>query len=194
MTSTSMGVVQKDPVESPGTIVVGVLSDTHGHLYPPVKRLLEGVDHIIHAGDVGSPRVLAGLRALAPVTVVRGNCDYDAWAASLPAEAHVELAGVRILVGHVAARLRDKREGFRVIVTGHTHRMASEEREGVLCLNPGSAGPERFGHPRTVARLHITPLQAGPQAPDVPAAPSTLPAQSGASAQVSVEFVIVPEA
>jgi putative phosphoesterase len=165
---------------SVGAIVVGVLSDTHGHLYAPVIRLLEGVDHVIHAGDIGSLQVLAGLRALAPVTAVRGNCDHYAWAASLPVEAEVELAGVRILVGHIAGSLRERRQGFRVVITGHTHRMASEEREGVLYLNPGSAGPERFGHPRTIARLHITP--------------ETPSAQSGAPAQVSVEFLIVPEA
>jgi putative phosphoesterase len=175
------------------TITVGVLSDTHGHLYPQVIRLLEGVDHIIHAGDIGSPQVLAGLAALAPVTAVRGNCDVEVWAASLPLEAEVLLGGVRILVGHIAGRLRDTfareqnkvgvraadgswRTGLRVVVSGHTHRVESEKQDGVLRLNPGSAGPERFGHPRTMARLHIAPAQA-----DVPA-------------QVSVEFLVVPEA
>lgn len=174
--------------------MVGVVSDTHGHLYPPVRRLLEGVDHIIHAGDIGSPQVLAALKAIAPVTAVRGNCDYDEWAASLPMEAMVELGGVRILVGHIAGRLRDtlaraqdrnrslaagnpRRAQLRVVVTGHTHRVENQERDGVLYVNPGSAGPERFGHPRTMARLHITP-----------------PAQEGSPAQVGVEFLVVPGA
>jgi putative phosphoesterase len=178
----------------PGEIVVGLVSDTHGHLYPPVRQLLEGVDHIIHAGDVGSPQVLAALKAIAPVTAVRGNCDYDVWAASLPVEAMIELGGVRFLVGHIAGRLRDTlareqtraqargtdgppRAQIRVVVTGHTHRVEDQERDGVLYVNPGSAGPERFGHPRTMARLHITP-----------------PAQDRAPAQVGVEFLVVPGA
>jgi uncharacterized protein len=173
--------------------VVGVLSDTHGHLYASVQRVLAGVDHIVHAGDIGSPRVLAALGAMAPVTAVRGNCDYDEWAAALPVEALVELGGVRILVGHIAGRLRGTLAGqvdearshetggaarspIQVVVTGHTHRMENQQRDGVLHVNPGSAGPERFGHPRTIARLHITP-----------------PAQDGSPAQVGVEFVVVPE-
>jgi putative phosphoesterase len=186
--------------EGEGELVIGVLSDTHGHLYPPVHRLLEGVDHIIHAGDIGSPKVLAELRSIAPVTAVRGNCDYDAWSASLPLEAQVQLGGVRILVGHIAGRLREtlareqssaagpERPGIRVVVTGHTHRVESVECDAVLHINPGSAGPERFGHPRTMARLHITPVKAGPPAHDVLAAPGTPPAR------VDVELLIVPEA
>jgi putative phosphoesterase len=164
-----------EPVANPLSLVVGVLSDTHGQLYPEVREMLAGVGHIIHAGDIGSPGVLAGLKALAPVTAVRGNCDLEAWAQSLPVEAEVELGGISILVGHVAGRLRERlareqsetaafhsagksdRPRFRVVVTGHTHRVENEERDGVLHLNPGSAGPERFGHPRTLARLSITP-------------------------------------
>lgn len=179
---------------APGEIVVGLVSDTHGHLYPAVRALLEGVDHIIHAGDVGSPQVLAALKAIAPVTAVRGNCDYDEWAESLVAEASVELGGVRILAGHIAGRLREtlardhdraqsrgtgggEHAQIQVVVTGHTHRVQSEQRDGVLYVNPGSAGPERFGHPRTMALLHITP-----------------PAQDESPAQVDVEFFVVPEA
>ena len=147
------------------TVTVGVLSDTHGHLYPRVKQLLMGVDHIVHAGDVGSPRVLAELKTLAPVTAVRGNCDVDAWARALPARAEVELGGVRILVGHIAARPhakadpagRDEGGGFAAVITGHSHMAAQEIRDGVLHLNPGSAGPRRYGRPRTVARLTIHP-------------------------------------
>ncbi|OFW61272.1 MAG: hypothetical protein A2133_10795 [Actinobacteria bacterium RBG_16_64_13] len=147
-------------------IVVGVLSDTHGHLYPQVKQLLLGVDHIIHAGDVGSPTVLADLQAIAPVTAVRGNCDHEAWAQMLPARAEVELGGVRVLVGHVAAQLRERvrvaaknEDGpaLAVVVTGHSHLAAMETRDGVLHLNPGSAGPKRFERPRSIARLTIRP-------------------------------------
>ncbi len=166
-----------EAVAASGVMLVGVLSDTHGHLYPRVLQLLQGVDHIIHAGDVGSPTVLAGLRAVAPVTAVRGNCDLESWAATLPVEAEVELAGVRIAVRHILGGLRNATHlGCRVVVTGHTHRMESLESNGVLYLNPGSAGPERFGHARTMALLRITAAQAG-----VPA-------------RVSVEFLLVPEA
>lgn len=151
-------------------MVVGVLSDTHGHLYPEVRESLEGVDHLIHAGDIGSPEVLVGLRSLASLTAVRGNCDFESWARQLPVVAEVEFAGARMLVGHIASRLRDRvsRVGlagpaaapgrtFDVVITGHTHRAEIRREEGVLYVNPGSAGPQRFGRARTVARLQISP-------------------------------------
>ena len=146
-------------------LVVGVLSDTHGHLYAEVARALAGVDYIIHAGDIGSAQVLAGLKALAPVTAVRGNCDLDPWAEMLPSRAELEIGGVRILVGHTAAGLRERteipavgpEEGFAVVIYGHSHVAALENRDGMLHLNPGSAGPGRFGRPRTIARLTISP-------------------------------------
>lgn len=187
-----------DPDARP--IIVGVLSDTHGHLYPQVREMLRGVDHILHAGDVGSPQVLAGLRTIAPVTAVRGNCDVEAWAQCLPLRAELELGGVRVLLGHIAGRLREELErrareergddggrqgagaGFRVVVTGHSHRVESEERDGVLHLNPGSAGPERFGHPRTIARLVIGPTPEGEHS-----------ARAGAPVQIKVEILVVPK-
>jgi putative phosphoesterase len=174
------------PGESAATgITVGVLSDTHGHLYPEVKQILAGVDHIIHAGDVGSARVLADLRTLAPVTAVRGNCDLDGWAKALPVRAELDLGGARILVGHIAARLWGLAEagghgsgaGYSVVITGHSHLAAIEHREGTVYLNPGSAGPGRFGRSRTVALLTIRPESAdGP----------------GCAADVGAEIVIVP--
>jgi len=176
---TGRGTLARRPV------VVGVLSDTHGHLYPEVVQALAGVDHIIHAGDVGSPQVLAGLRKLAPVTAVRGNCDLDAWAEVLPPTAELELGGVHILVGHIAARLREQAEtpargpepAFAVVINGHSHMAALEERDGVLHLNPGSAGPGRFGRPRTIARLSISPAAAGEPAgaPHIKAEIVTIP-------------------
>lgn len=163
-------------------LTVGVLSDTHGHVYPRVKQLLEGVDHIIHAGDVCSPEVLTELRAIAPVTAVRGNCDNEAWAAALPHRAEIDLAGVRFSVTHVGGRrpagsTSPASETVpapetvpasetvpapvvpEVVVAGHTHLAALEQRGQVLYLNPGSAGPRRFGRPRTLARVEI---YAGP--------------------------------
>ncbi len=151
-----------DPPKEP-SLVIGILSDTHGQLYPQVMESLRGVDHIIHAGDVGSPQVLASLRQIAPVTAVRGNCDLEAWAADLPPRVEVTLGGARILVGHVAQRpcagphasqLQGDQD-FVVVVCGHSHVAAVEHHDGVLYLNPGSAGPRRFGRPRTVARLEI---------------------------------------
>jgi len=144
--------------------VVGVLSDTHGHLHPDVLKHLEGVDHIVHAGDIGTPEVLRALRRIAPVTAVRGNVDAGGWADALPSRAQVELAEACVVVGHVAPR-RDGagRPGQTVVViAGHSHIAAAEWRDGVLYLNPGSAGPRRWGRPRTVARIEISAGRASP--------------------------------
>jgi putative phosphoesterase len=138
-----------------GPFVIGVISDTHGHLYPEIARLLEGVDYIIHAGDVGSAEVLEALRSIAPLVAVRGNCDVQAWATALPPRAEVELAGVRIAVAHMAPRPQVPSGAATVVISGHSHIAALEQRGDVLYLNPGSAGPRRFGRPRTIARLEI---------------------------------------
>lgn len=144
-------------------LVIGVISDTHGHLYPEVAERLEGVDHIIHAGDVGTSEVLRILRAIAPVTAVRGNVDMGGWADALPSRAEVELGGVCFVVGHISPR--PDRAGLIgqpvVVVAGHSHIPVKEERGGVLHLNPGSAGPRRFGRPRTMARVEIWPPRDG---------------------------------
>ena len=170
------------------SVVIGVLSDTHGQLYPRVVESLRGVDHIIHAGDIGAAQVLTALRQIAPVTAVRGNCDLEAWAADLPPRAELTLGGARILVGHMVRRERagareDRLQDapdFAVIVFGHSHVAAVEEREGVLYLNPGSAGPRRFGRPRTVARLEIAPAGGSESEP--------LP---GARPQITAEILTV---
>jgi uncharacterized protein len=146
----------------PAPIVVGVISDTHGYLYPRVAQLLEGVDRIVHAGDVGSAEVLRALRSIAPVVAVRGNCDLGGWADALPAWAEMELGGVRIVVGHMSPRpASGSGEQAMVVVSGHSHIASLEQRGPVLHVNPGSAGPRRFGRPRTIARLEIWPPAAG---------------------------------
>jgi putative phosphoesterase len=150
--------------DSEKVVVVGVISDTHGQLPARVKTLLQGSDHIVHAGDIGSEQVLDQLRAIAPVTAVRGNSDLEAWSRALPVRAELELGGVHILVGHIAAALRIA-EDSQVVITGHSHMAALEWRCGILHLNPGSAGPRRFGRSRSVARLVIQPAGA-----DVPGA------------------------
>jgi putative phosphoesterase len=136
---------------------IGLLSDTHGLLRPEAVAFLRGSDHLIHAGDLGDPEVLAGLQALAPVTVVRGNCDHGAWSGALPEAATVTLGGLAIHVLHDLAQLAldPARAGIRVVVSGHSHRPLAEERGGVLFVNPGSCGPRRFRLPVSAAELRL---------------------------------------
>jgi hypothetical protein len=134
-----------------------VISDTHGLLRPEALAALQGSDHIIHAGDVGSPEILETLASIAPVTAVRGNVDKDAWARKLPETAVVEFGGVSVYVLHDLAQLDLKAEaaGFEVVISGHSHVAKSETRNGVLYFNPGSAGPRRFKLPVSVGKLAI---------------------------------------
>ncbi len=138
--------------------VLGVISDTHGLLRPQAVEALRGVAHILHAGDVGAPEVLDELRQIAPVTVVRGNVDTASWARRIPLNEVVEIEGVSIYMLHILAELDLKPEaaGFGVVVYGHSHKPASEMKNGVLYFNPGSAGPRRFKLPVTVGRLTLS--------------------------------------
>ncbi len=126
-------------------------------LRPEAVRALAGSDLIIHAGDVGAPEILDALRAVAPVVAVRGNVDSGAWAAKLPATAVAEVGGTLIYVLHDLNELDldPAAAGFRLVVSGHSHKPASVERVGVLFVNPGSAGRRRFKLPVTVARLDL---------------------------------------
>ena len=136
---------------------VGLISDTHGLLRPEAVAYLRGSDFIVHAGDVGDPKVIATLESLAPVTVVRGNNDKGAWADAI-AETEVLVVGdVSIYVLHDIAELDldPAAAGFRVVVFGHSHRPMSETRDGVLYVNPGSAGPRRFKLPICAGELQI---------------------------------------
>ncbi|MBZ5657579.1 MAG: metallophosphatase family protein [Acidobacteriia bacterium] len=136
---------------------IGVISDTHGLLRPEALTALEGVEQILHAGDVGGPEILEALSRTAPVTAVRGNVDRGRWGAQLPKTEVVEFGGVSIYMLHDLAQLDLKPEaaGFRVVVYGHSHRPTMEEKNGVLYFNPGSAGPRRFHLPVTVGRLEV---------------------------------------
>jgi putative phosphoesterase len=136
---------------------VGVISDTHGLLRPEAVAALRGSDHILHAGDIGGASILKALRALAPVTAVRGNNDGGKRGRDLPDVAEVELGGVRLCVVHIRGALTfDPAErGIQVVVYGHTHWPDVATRDGVLYLNPGSAGPRRFHLPVSLARMRI---------------------------------------
>lgn len=134
---------------------LGLISDTHGLLRPEVLPALRGVDHILHAGDVGSASVLDALRTLAPVHAVRGNNDRDPWGRSLPAAEWIELRGHTLYLLHDLADLdfEAAASGVSFVVHGHSHRPSDQRRRGVRCLNPGSAGPRRWSLPITVATL-----------------------------------------
>ena len=136
---------------------VGVISDTHGLLRPEALEALAGSELIVHAGDVGDPAILERLAEVAPVRAVRGNVDGGAWARSLPLTEVVEVAGAHLYVLHILDELEldAGAAGMAAVIYGHTHRPALERRDGVLFLNPGSAGPGRFDLPAGVARLRV---------------------------------------
>ena len=145
-------------------IRIGVISDTHGLLRPQAVRALRGVDRLIHAGDIGGADVLDALRAIAPLVAVRGNNDRDRWARSLRERVTLDVAGIRILVVHDVKTLGGPPPpDVRVVVAGHSHRPSIDERDGVLFLNPGSAGPRRFTLPVSVALLTLRDGRARPR-------------------------------
>lgn len=140
-----------------GSTRVGVISDTHGLLRPEAEAALRDVDRIIHAGDVGDPEILRELERIAPVEAVRGNVDRGAWADSLPMDRMVSVVGADLYVLHDVAELDidPGSAGFQAVIYGHSHRPSTRRRDGVLYLNPGSAGPRRFRLPVTLAMLEI---------------------------------------
>jgi putative phosphoesterase len=136
---------------------VGLISDTHGLLRPEALDFLAGSDHIVHGGDIGSPEILERLAAIAPLTVVRGNNDTAPWARAIPATARVDFGAVALYAIHDLKLLGidPRAAGVRVVVSGHSHRPACVERDGVLYVNPGSAGRLRFSLPIAAAELII---------------------------------------
>ena len=136
---------------------IGLISDTHGLLREEALRALEGSELIIHAGDVGKPEILDALKAIAPVFAVRGNVDTESWASALPETEVVEtrLATFYVLHDLHMLDLNPAAAGFHIVVSGHSHKPSRTEQDGVLYINPGSAGPRRFQLPATVARLSL---------------------------------------
>jgi putative phosphoesterase len=137
--------------------LIGVIADTHGLLRPQALQALSGVDLIIHAGDIGNPQLLAALSGIAPVQAIRGNTDRGDWAAALPRTRVVEVGGLHLYVLHELFRLDldPAAAGFAAVIFAHSHEPHLEHKDGVLYLNPGSAGPRRFSLPVTLARLRV---------------------------------------
>jgi putative phosphoesterase len=151
---------------------LGIISDTHGLLRPEAAAFLSGCDRILHAGDIGNAEVLAQLTAIAPTTAVRGNNDKGAWADDIPATELFEFSGIYVYAIHDLAELDIDpcAAGIQIVVSGHSHKPQIEKRDGVVFINPGSAGPRRFQLPIAVAELfvkngaissHIVELEVG---------------------------------
>ncbi|MEO6816041.1 MAG: metallophosphoesterase family protein [Edaphobacter sp.] len=145
-------------------MLIGVISDTHGLLRPEALAALAGVEHILHVGDVGDIRILDALREIAPVTAIRGNIDQWGECAELPATDVVELDGRLFYLVHSLTDLdiNPTVAGVAAVITGHSHKPSIEQRDGVLYLNPGSAGPRRFNLPVTLALMTVN--EAGVEA------------------------------
>jgi len=137
--------------------LIGVISDTHGLLRSEVEEAFRGTDVILHAGDIGRPAILEALKSIAPVVAVRGNMDRESWADSLPLTETVEIGSSLIYMLHDLYKLDIDPEaaGFNIVISGHTHRPDVKEKNGILFLNPGSAGPRRYDYPISAALLRI---------------------------------------
>jgi putative phosphoesterase len=137
--------------------LIGIISDTHGLLRPEAMAGLQGSDLIIHAGDIGNPSVLDSLDRIAPVFAVRGNNDRGGWAEKIPCARLVKAGEVSLYVLHDLKELNvaPTADTWAAVIAGHSHRPSIQERQGVLFINPGSAGPRRFHLPVTIARLDI---------------------------------------
>jgi hypothetical protein len=138
-------------------MLIGVISDTHGLLRPEAVAALRGVEHILHAGDVGDIAILDTLREIAPVTAIRGNVDVSGACAELPATDVLDLAGRLFYLVHSVHDLdiNPVAAGVAMVVSGHSHKASVEVRDGVMFFNPGSAGPRRFSLPVTVGFITV---------------------------------------
>lgn len=144
---------------------LGIISDTHGLLRQEAVEALQGVDQIIHAGDLCDPAILTELEKIAPVDIVRGNMDRGEWAMALPETTVAEVGNHLFFVLHdlSALDLDPLAAGMRAVIHGHTHWPDIREHKGILFLNPGSAGPERTGKPVTLALVEINGDEVKPR-------------------------------
>ena len=136
---------------------IGLISDTHDLLRPAARNALAGVDHILHAGDICGETVLKELATIAPVTAVRGNNDRTGSVRALPKTELLECGGVHLYIVHDIADLDidPRAAGVQAVIHGHSHKPYVENRDGVVFVNPGSAGPRRFSLPISVGHLVI---------------------------------------
>ena len=141
---------------------VGLISDTHGLLRPQAARALQGCAHIIHAGDIGGREILDALARIAPVTAVRGNNDFAPWAQGVRDAERLVLEDKTILVVHDLTQLRLE-EPVHAVIAGHSHKPGARTENGVLYVNPGSAGPRRFRLPVSVGFLHVSAAGITPE-------------------------------
>ncbi len=146
-------------------MLVGVISDTHGLLRPEAVAALRGSDVIIHAGDIGSPEVIEQLHHVAPTFAVRGNNDMGGWAEAVPLTQVVKVGELLFYVLHEGAQINldPVATGYAAVVSGHSHRPSVQFRDGVLFLNPGSAGPRRFSLPVVMARVRVVGREMHPE-------------------------------
>ena len=137
--------------------LIGLISDTHGLIRPQALAALKGVDLIIHAGDVGKPEVLKALKTIAPLVAIKGNIDKDAWADLLPETKALKIGVEQLYVIHNVKELdfSPAARGYQVVISGHSHKPLIVRRDGVLFVNPGSAGPRRFKLPVAMAKLRL---------------------------------------
>jgi uncharacterized protein len=151
--------------------VIGLISDTHGLVRPEALDVLQGVELIIHAGDIGKREVIGALKLIAPVAVIKGNIDRGAWAKPLADTRLLKVAGTRLFVIHNIKELEcdPVARGYQVVVSGHSHKPSVATRDGVLFVNPGSAGPRRFKLPIAVGKLFIQDNRVNAEIIELPA-------------------------
>jgi len=136
---------------------IGLISDTHGLLRPEALAALADSDLLIHAGDIGKPEVVAALKKIAPLVAIKGNNDTDSWAHRLPETKKITLGALKLYVIHNVKELSfdPAGRGFRVVISGHSHKPVIQTKDNVLFVNPGSAGPRRFKLPICVGKLLV---------------------------------------
>lgn len=157
-TSIALFLLQHYSRKQQGKMQVGVISDTHGLVRPEAIAALKGSELILHAGDIGKPEVLEQLNRIAPVIAVRGNNDTGDWAETIPERKTIPIEELSVHLLHIATDLdcNPKTAGIQIVISGHSHKPSLKDLNGVLFLNPGSAGPRRFKLPVTIAQLQIT--------------------------------------